>query len=62
MVLTGEADGDANGEHKSEMSEDRRAAGGDERNVEKIGLPEAQKQAGDRQDCDRQHEGAPKLL
>src|SRR5688572_9272829 len=62
MVLAGDADRDADCEQDPEIGEDRLARGGDGRQVEEIGLSEAQQEAGNRQDCDRQHQSAPELL
>jgi hypothetical protein len=62
VIFACKTNGYADGEDEPEMAEYSCAAGGDERNVEKIGLTEPQEQTSDRQNRDRQHERAAELL
>ncbi|CRQ64570.1 hypothetical protein PAERUG_P47_London_12_VIM_2_12_12_01943 [Pseudomonas aeruginosa] len=62
IVVASETDGDADGEDQRQVGEDRLAGVVDQRNVEQVDVAQAQQQAGDRQDRDRQHQGAAQAL
>ena len=62
MVLAREAHRDADGEKQAEVGEDRVARRGHRRDVEQVGLAQAQQQARDRQHRDGQHQRAAEAL
>ncbi|MNQ83366.1 hypothetical protein D3C85_984440 [compost metagenome] len=62
VVVTGKADGDADGEDQRQVGEDCIAGVVDQGDVQQVGVAQAQQQAGNRQDGDGQHEGAAEPL
>ena len=55
VVVTGKTHGDADGEDQRQVGEDRLAGVVHHRDVEQVGVAQAQQQAGDWQDRNRQH-------
>ena len=62
VVVAGETDGDANGEDERQIGENRAARCVHDRDVQQVGITQAQQQAGNRQDGDGQHQGAAQPL
>ncbi|MOA11612.1 hypothetical protein D3C78_1315630 [compost metagenome] len=62
VVVLGETDRDADGEDHRQVGEDHLAGVVDDRDVQQVGIAQAQQQAGNRQDRDRQHQRAAEAL
>ena len=61
-LLSLETDGDADGEDHCQVGEDHLAGIVNDRDVQQVGVTQAQQQTGNRKDCDRQHQRTAEAL